>query len=184
MNFEWAIKQLKEGKKVRRKGWGNKTLYGYGGDFIHFSDEGGDSNAHFLNEVLSLEATDWEIYEEGYYECPNCKKKLDKSFMGKQCGCGYWTYHHNCFKEGKKEIKKESLSDKIERIEFPNGVFHEVCYTDAVKEKIQNAKRRLHTAYSNNAMDRRSEHIDEVFQEEFGDKIMKIEVGGENVRNN
>ena len=142
-DFQQAIKWLKEGKKVRRSSWGNKTLYGYGEDFIHFSDEGGDSNAHFLNEVLSLEATDWEIYEE-------------------------------------LKVVKESLSDKIERIEFPNGVFHEVCYTDAIKEKVQNAQRRLKEAFPeviNIEELMTSLHppvmIDAIFKEEFGDKIIR-----------
>ena len=38
-NFNQAIQWLKEGKKVRRKDWGNKPLYGYNeneSNFISF----------------------------------------------------------------------------------------------------------------------------------------------------
>ena len=178
-DFQQAIKWLKEGKKVRRKDWGNKTLYAEGDRFVNFTDQTGDCSGYFFHEIRNIEANDWEIYEERYYECPNCKKKLDKSFMGKQCGCGHWTYHHTCFKEGKKEIKKESLSDNIERIEFPNGVFHEVCYTDAIKEKVQNAQRRLKEAFPeviNIEELMTSLHppvmIDAIFKEEFGGKFL------------
>ena len=65
-DFKQAIKWLREGKKVRRSSWGNKTLYGEikANNFISFEDERGDTNAHFLNDAESLEATDWEIYEK------------------------------------------------------------------------------------------------------------------------
>ena len=64
-DFKQAIEWLKEGKKVRRSDWGNKILHGeLKHNFIHFSDDTGNLNSLFLNDVLNLEATDWEIYEE------------------------------------------------------------------------------------------------------------------------
>lgn len=64
-DFKQAIKWMKEGKKVRLKNWGNKNLYGYSrNNWIHFMDGGRDFDAHFLNEISTLEADDWEIYEE------------------------------------------------------------------------------------------------------------------------
>ena len=64
-NFQTAIKWLKEGRKVRRKDWGNKELHGtWKEDFISFFDKKGSTNAHFLNSIETLEADDWEIYED------------------------------------------------------------------------------------------------------------------------
>ncbi len=64
-NFQQAIQWMKEGKKVRRKDWGNKKLRGrLDNDFIFFDDESGKCDSHFLNVVSSIEANDWEIYEE------------------------------------------------------------------------------------------------------------------------
>ncbi len=64
-NFQQAIKWLKEGKKVRRSYLGNKTLRGeMSANFISFKDKTGYLNSLFLHDVSSLEAMDWEIYEE------------------------------------------------------------------------------------------------------------------------
>lgn len=37
-------------------------------------------------------------------------------------------------------MKDKTLSSKIERIEYPKGIFHEVCYTDAIKDFIKKFK--------------------------------------------
>ena len=60
MDFNWAIKKLKEGKKVRRKHWFNDR-------FICFNDVGdtidGPECRHYFTKQ-SLEATDWEIFDD------------------------------------------------------------------------------------------------------------------------
>lgn len=65
-DFNQAIQWLKEGKKVRRKYWGNKELRGYMVDrnHIYFQDKQGAVSAEFLNVIDNLEATDWEVYCE------------------------------------------------------------------------------------------------------------------------
>ena len=64
-DFQTAIKWLKEGKEVRRKDWENKELHGrWVDDFISFYDKKGRCDAHFLNNTQTLEADDWEIYED------------------------------------------------------------------------------------------------------------------------
>ena len=64
-DFKQAIEWMKEGKKVRRSYWGNKELKGFvQNNFIQFEDKDGRSDAHFLNELTTIEATDWEIFED------------------------------------------------------------------------------------------------------------------------
>src|SRR3990167_10364167 len=69
MNFMEIIKPLKEGKKVRRKKWDNQ-------EFVIFKSDGGlvmkqwakdilpDTKDYWLLDLESIEATDWEIYNE------------------------------------------------------------------------------------------------------------------------
>ena len=60
MNFEWAIKQLKEGKKVRRPSWKENSCWVLGIDQkICWKDE---TTAHI--HINQIEATDWEIYKK------------------------------------------------------------------------------------------------------------------------
>jgi len=72
------------------------------------------------------------------------------------------------------EEKKESLSDKImNSFGYPEGTIK----TQDVKEKIQNAQRRLKEDLLINGTYHRviNEKVDKVFQEEFGDKLIKLE---------
>ena len=57
-----SVKAMKEGKKVRRKGW-NPTFY-WDEDLLFDLDNSPDSRRVTGNLLNHFEATDWEIYEE------------------------------------------------------------------------------------------------------------------------
>ncbi len=125
----------KEGKKVRRDYWGNKTLYGIlENGHINFYDKEGIIDAQFLNNFDNLEATDWEIFEEE---------------------------------------KKESLSDKIETDISYNYPIVRVYHEEDVKEKIQNAQKRLKEEINKNILsfEEINNKVEKIFNEEFGKKL-------------
>ncbi len=107
-DFKQAIKWLKEGKNVRRKSWENIDFYIESSNdfFMQVLHEGRVAGL----SIMDFEATDWEVYEEEYYECAKCGRGLEESDMGKKCRfCGEWTYHHECVRKGKKESTGECL---------------------------------------------------------------------------
>lgn len=67
MNFLEAVKAMKEGKKVKRKSWGNDSDYFTieNGMFCQHGTEKDYSNTNTIALYLeAFEATDWEIVEE------------------------------------------------------------------------------------------------------------------------
>lgn len=64
-DFKQAIEWMKEGKKVRRKTWGNKLLFGeLTGNMIYFMDGERYCEFKIFHDLESIEANDWEIFEE------------------------------------------------------------------------------------------------------------------------
>ena len=65
MNFQWAIQQLKEGKKVRRKDWGNPDFYVFmkNENFYYYSTEN-DPETLYPFRLECFQATDWELFGE------------------------------------------------------------------------------------------------------------------------
>ena len=64
--FMWAVNQMKQGKKVRRNFWAEKSLY------IKLIDDAGNNFTYASGIIYSagldsIEATDWEIYEENKF---------------------------------------------------------------------------------------------------------------------
>ncbi len=168
-DFKQAIQWLKEGKKVRRPSFSEDFYCILNDNLIKYVDE----NGNMMSSVIEFfEATDWEIYEEGYYECLYCHRSLEEKDMGLRCKyCNEWTYHKDCFKKGKKLEPKESLSENI----FDSkGVLDGKIFVRDAKEKIQNAHRRLKEELKvhervNPLIVKR---IDKIFKEEFGPKLI------------
>ena len=60
-DFNQAVKWMKEGKKVRRKKY-VKTYFRFDGELNEMVNQ---DNYNFCANLKDLEATDWEIYEDG-----------------------------------------------------------------------------------------------------------------------
>ncbi len=62
-DFMWAVAQMKEEKKVRRKEWGKNVRVNLPGSSVicYSGCNGDDAKKACIDDV---EATDWEIYEE------------------------------------------------------------------------------------------------------------------------
>ena len=58
MDFGEAIKALKEGKKVARKGWNGKRMYLYLADGELLTDAIGDDSFPFMDSVVMKTADD------------------------------------------------------------------------------------------------------------------------------
>lgn len=103
-DFQQAIKWLKEGKKVRRKSFGDIERYCY----ISMANIEKIADSHYSIFDLNFEdflANDWEIYCEEHefrtgYFCQKCDHKMNEDHMGKRCpNCEEWTYTHKCYQE-------------------------------------------------------------------------------------
>ncbi len=162
-DFQQAVKWMKEGKKVRTPSY-NQGDYSYINEDGVMLDNLGNSG---LNLEL-LEATNWVIYCEEHDWGIAGQEYTEKE------GTSYYLICKNCgFK--KKESPKESLSDKIEDIGEIDPVEKcgggwEVCHTKDIKEKIQNAQKRLKHIYDEGS-DGFSD-VDKIFKEEFGGKFL------------
>lgn len=162
MNFEWAITELKQGKKVRRPSWKENSYWMFGIDEVINWNNEEEARVH-LNQI---EATDWEVYcEEHDWEEHGCTKPLKKYYICKICG-----------KEKKIYEDEETLSDKRFAENEPAYSLHEPIYLEKdVKEKIQNAQMRLKEAIKKEGdkdhIPYEIKEIDKIFKEEFGGKL-------------
>ena len=174
-DFEWAIKMLKEGKKVRRKFFAEKRyLFVSTGSTIEI-----DGMGNYPFKVHDFEATDWEIYcEEHDWEVGRYVPKGNGT-------CDSSIYCKNCGKEKLVEKPKESLSDKRKDIlkdrtgEEWSGIY---LQEEDTKEKIQNARRRIESELHENSENMKHKGfrirthdvlriIDKISREEFGDDL-------------
>jgi len=63
MNFEWALHQLKEGRKLRRKTMkSNAYIHLYGNTFFMGFEDGGSQSYGLQFEDVTSE--DWELFQE------------------------------------------------------------------------------------------------------------------------
>ncbi len=82
--FEWALLQMRAGKKVRRTGWGICWHVENGNPYS--SGVGWEPKVQWGNIL----ATDWEVYEEPKpAPCPICKKAV--RLLHAVATDGYWT---------------------------------------------------------------------------------------------
>ena len=95
MEFIQAVRNMKEGKKVRRDRWDNKDWHIF--NKIHaenvFELVGAD-NKSVTFSLRDFEATDWEVVEEDWnlakcsgdtvfeVTCPNCSSRCKDTFEG------------------------------------------------------------------------------------------------------
>ena len=102
-SYRKAEEWLEEGKLVRHGLMRKKVfLKLIGSKMTMFEDEKILEVSYSLSRT-ELKRSDREVYVDGYYECYKCDGPLEESDMGTKCKhCGEWTYHHQCFKEGKK----------------------------------------------------------------------------------
>jgi len=109
MNFIEAVKEMKEGKKVRRKYW-NKSDYYYINESKVLVNE-----LHYKPNRLihNIEAIDWEIVEEP-------KKTLSSKVLegSKYSDTGIWRY--------KEEDVKQALEEFLNWIEIKPRYFVEI----------------------------------------------------------
>ena len=194
MNFQWAIEQLKKGKKVRREGWIIEQ-------FIYMSDGTiRDVNAEetlLLNCLGNLLADDWELYEEVDLKYGEPTSSGDLSFSS----CNHeWIYNnmillsdppqqqrickncgkqetivtsgvsaHNDYDEIVKKFEKKTLSDK----EVYLGCGRTAIPTDNLKQSIKNIKERLGEDFVTPMVkDIIRGHVIKIIDEEMGDKLI------------
>lgn len=150
MNFQWAIQQLKEGKKVRRKSWMN-------GDFIEdfilrnnrndmeFKLNYLNTNSDFIPTRL-VEAIDWEIYEE-----ETLSDKIDT-----ECGHVNLKMLH--------VIPYGNVRDKIKKVQ--NRLVKEFLVLENELRGTTDHER------INEQVKRSCRNAQEIFKEEFGDKLI------------
>ena len=64
--FKWAVEQMRQGKKVRRKDWLVKTFSCFSGEtnLLYYGD---DINYYANLTLQDFEATDWKIFEENTF---------------------------------------------------------------------------------------------------------------------
>ena len=164
--FKQAVQWIREGKKVRRAGYPEKA---YISNYYKSGAICGIESGYMRikpEKIEDFEATDWEIYEEGYYECHNCNGELEKSDMGKRCKhCRDWTYHYLDFKKGKKPEKVESLSDFIVTAGSQRKI-NSVINTAHIRENIKLILEDLNEANFNSVV------IDKIFKNRLGDKLI------------
>lgn len=68
MNFKEARNELKKGKRIRRKSWGNKDFS------LPISIEEKDEGIPYLT-FEDIDGIDWEIYKKKKY-CKSCKQEI------------------------------------------------------------------------------------------------------------
>ena len=194
-NFKQAIEWLKEGKKVRRKKWKSNIICGISDSVwdgkehkrgIYFYDK--DKMHTTLNLKFSLkdfEADDWEIYCEEHEWIPYqdiinenvaifYKENPQFGWRGCPHPISYKNdmFCRNCgIRNEKPKEKKESLSST--RILVDKHFAHYV--EKDVKEKIQNAHRRIYEVINmewGKGMEYVLSEVREIFKGEFGDKLI------------
>lgn len=118
MNFIEAVKLMKEGKKVRRKEWGNRSFsirleYGY----LRWDEHGKEETYLSQNDYL---AVDWEVFE-------GKKTLINKGILQVMRGKGYETkvFEFNDIKthlrryidelDNLKQISRSYLKLKVEK---------------------------------------------------------------------
>lgn len=155
-DFKQVIKWLKEGKEVRRKSWEGKSTKGYK---PHYSD--------WKYSIEEIEATDWEIYCENHVWL--CNPKSNQCFID---GCEHEKHCSNCGVKKPEELKP--LSDKIQDPRDPYSINRNgFIRTDDVKEKIQNAQKRLNKLINEVGMGGEvTSSTREIFEEEFGKELL------------
>lgn len=154
-DFMWAVKQMKEGKKVKRSGSFNNKYYMFKEDDWVFGYNDGIKSVDKNFELIDFEATDWEIYspniplgyeKEEYYECVKCHKEVPPETMGYRCPyCNEWTYTSDCLKKRKKD--NWNLADNVK---IPSGTniiipkeWRGKCYSeDDIKTFIKKVKQK------------------------------------------
>jgi hypothetical protein len=118
MDFKWAVTQMKEGKKVRRKSWiKNMTLnplieYGVCYHKIGCGSIGPRANYDFED----FEADDWEIYEDEW-------TLSDKYVTDSRIGEDRLWYEDKDVKEFIKRLKEEIRQS--EYVMFSPGIIYE-----------------------------------------------------------
>ena len=153
-DFQQAIKWLKEGKKIKRKLWQGSHL------FLDITDGDGNfkirGDMHTTSEnglnYYSIEATDWEIYEE--------KESLSDKMFDTEGLLGRKIFVRDVkekVQNAQKRLKKEI-----------NKIIKDI---KDVKEKKVDCYVSLET-YTNNVIISLPYEFDKVFKEEFGDKLI------------
>ena len=90
MNFQKALKLLKEGKKIRRKFFAKgRYLFATTGCVIEI-----DGVGVYPFKIHDLEANDWEEYkikENKQKRCPKCRGEMKEKRIGDVCiDCDYF----------------------------------------------------------------------------------------------
>lgn len=167
-DFQTAISWLKEGKKVRRKSFGDIERYCY----ISMANTEKIADSHYSIFDLNFddyESTDWEIYCNGHIWL--CTPSGSRNCFKEDC-----EHPKHCSNCGVKKLE-ETLSD-YENSLGPLLVKNYIL-TEDVKEKIQNARKRLKESFSEKYEEIRfenggfsthilSELTDNIFEKEFG----------------
>ena len=65
MTFGEALGALADGKKVRRKSWGNEGCYWFIRTMRSVFQESGHGKPVVVNDFYEHDANDWEVYDEG-----------------------------------------------------------------------------------------------------------------------
>lgn len=116
-NFQWAIVQLNQGKKVRRKIW-DKTYYLilknnqiYYMAYKHTEEK----RCEFINNISHYEATDWELFKEKDREKEDENKyekkihfKTLKDMKKPRLKCKYINRNKLC---SRKELRDEAIKE-------------------------------------------------------------------------
>lgn len=113
MNFEWALHQLKEGRKLRRKTMKYNAYIHLLGNTLFMGFEDGGSQSYGL-QFEDVTSEDWELFQETrdavvkteaseYYHCPYCTSKIN---------CKKDENYHVCWNCGKRvKLKRKEKID-------------------------------------------------------------------------
>lgn len=83
--FMWAVEQMKQGKKVRRKSWYNKDCIQIKGkNYFSWDDK---LNLELIFNVEWIEGTDWEIFEENKFGIFMIRDRMICDHRGKPLFC-------------------------------------------------------------------------------------------------
>ena len=135
----WAVAQMKEGKKVKRNGWGGAdeilTPLELANDLMFVDSDG----KRKLMGLISIEATDWEIFNE---KCKTCNGREEVTI---HCPLGYpgCVVHHTKPCPDCEVEDKQTLSDKMVYSDVGICTRSKHYYEEDVKKAISNFIRKV-----------------------------------------
>ncbi len=148
-DFAWAVKQMKEGKKVWMKVWKNGQYW-----FLEDGEVKVNARGTIIMvelKIACVEATDWEIYcPEHNWEEHGCASPVKKFGVCSNCGLEKEEVESLSDEIEKQQIKGAAHSTRGYGVSFNGSICSEMVQYVLSPEKVKHAVEKLKSIFDNN----------------------------------